>query len=172
MTDDTLTDRLGPFNFATFDRSRRYRYALGRTWDPTKPTCAFVMLNPSTADAFQLDPTIRRCIGFATRWGYGSLLVGNLFALRSTDPAAIYRERDPVGSANDLHLRGIWERSEIVVTAWGNHGSLGDRSTKVMGILGDIRTRHLGLTGSGQPRHPLYMRGDVNPVAYGSASEL
>jgi hypothetical protein len=50
---------------AVFSDDREYRYRLWRTWDVDKPTAAFVMLNPSTADETENDPTIRRCIGFA-----------------------------------------------------------------------------------------------------------
>ncbi len=59
-----------------------YRYALGRIWNPTTPPALFIGLNPSTADARQDDPTIRRCIRFARDWGYGGLLMGNLYAYR------------------------------------------------------------------------------------------
>lgn len=37
------------------------------------------MLNPSRADATDDDPTVRRCLGFASAWGYGSLLIHNLY---------------------------------------------------------------------------------------------
>src|SRR5512133_2959068 len=89
---------------ATFSRDRRYRYSLWREWNRDLSRVAFVMLNPSTADEARLDPTIRRCLGYAHAWGCGSFVVGNLFALRSTDPAALYRADDPVGRANDAAL--------------------------------------------------------------------
>lgn len=72
---------------AVFSDDRVYRYQLRRCWDVTEPIVAFVMLNPSTADAIEDDPTVRRCIGFAKNWGYGALLVGNLFAARTTRPS-------------------------------------------------------------------------------------
>jgi hypothetical protein len=71
---------------AVFDETGSYRYLLGREWEGTGEAVGFIMLNPSTADAMTNDPTIRRCIGFARAWGYGSLWVGNLFAYRSRDP--------------------------------------------------------------------------------------
>ncbi|TMF61888.1 MAG: DUF1643 domain-containing protein, partial [Chloroflexi bacterium] len=67
---------------ATFSADRRYRYRLWRRWDGARPVVAFVMLNPSTADARRDDPTIRRCIGFAKSWGFGGVEVVNLFAYR------------------------------------------------------------------------------------------
>ena len=68
--------------WAEISNDGQYRYLLGRRWDATLPECTFVMLNPSTADAKQDDPTIRRCINFAKSYGCGSLLVGNLYAFR------------------------------------------------------------------------------------------
>jgi len=64
---------------AVFSRDGRYRYALRRVWDDGKPAVLFVGLNPSTADAHRDDATIRRCTRFARDWGFGQLLVGNLF---------------------------------------------------------------------------------------------
>src|SRR5262249_14212908 len=83
----------------------RYRYSLTRRWgDAAEPRALFVMLNPSTADAEQDDPTIRRCIGFAKAWGMGSLEVVNLYALRATDPAALLSAPDPIGPKNDTMI--------------------------------------------------------------------
>ena len=85
--------------------ARVYRYLLTRRWG-TVPAMVWIMLNPSTADAFAEDPTIRRCLIFAHREGCGGLTVVNLFALRSTDPKALTRHPDPVGPANDTFIRG------------------------------------------------------------------
>ena len=46
---------------AVFDRTRRYRYLLTRVWSTTAaPPLVICMVNPSTADAHQADPTIAR----------------------------------------------------------------------------------------------------------------
>lgn len=74
---------------AVFDPTRTYRYRLTRHTGAGIGTLLFVMLNPSTADEYRNDPTVRRCIAFARAWGFGRLCVGNIFAFRSTDPAAV-----------------------------------------------------------------------------------
>lgn len=128
----------------------------------------FIGLNPSTADAETNDPTVRRMIGFARRWGYGRLVVCNIFALRSTDPKALYTHPDPVGSSNDWHLWDEAQRARMVVAAWGNHGAYRERSREVEEMLRACRdaVHVLDLNKSGQPKHPLYVRGDTRPVAW------
>lgn len=158
-----LLERVGDDGFAVFSQSLRYRYILGRHWDASRGTCAFIMLNPSTADENVLDPTVRRCVGFAKSWGYGSLLVGNIFALRSTDPANLYTAHDPVGTRNDEALREIVRLSAETVAAWGVHGALGGRGKKVLDMLGRSNLRSIGLTKDGSPRHPLYARRTAPP---------
>jgi len=73
-----------------------YRYSLTRRWSPG-PLLGWVMLNPSRADALVDDPTIRRCVGFARRWGFAGIVVRNLYALRATDPRELSRHPAPVG---------------------------------------------------------------------------
>ncbi len=89
---------------ADFDGTGAYRYSLWREWDSRRPIVAFVMLNPSTADAAKDDPTIRRCASFARSWGYGSLEVVNLFAYRASEPKRLRQTPDPIGPANDDYL--------------------------------------------------------------------
>ncbi len=133
----------------------KYRYSLCREWHGTDPKVAFIMLNPSTADHERDDPTIRRCMGFARRWGYGGLHVGNLFAWRSPCPEDLYRADDPVGDDNDIILRRLIEASVVTVAAWGTRGHLLQRDVAVMLLLS--RGKALGLTKNGFPRHPLYV---------------
>ena len=145
---------------AKLDDSGRYRYTLGREWAPG-PHVLWVMLNPSTADADQDDPTIRRCIAFSRAWGYGSLVVVNLFALRSTKPIALYHSSDRVGPDNDVHIADAATTAALVVCAWGNHGALQGRAVDVRRLL--PRPHYLRLTGKGQPEHPLYLPGSLRP---------
>lgn len=84
-------------NTCTFSPCRTYRYSLVHEWDRDLPRVAFIMLNPSTADENALDPTLRRCLGFARSWGYGSFEIGNVFAFRATDPKAMKAAADPFG---------------------------------------------------------------------------
>lgn len=139
---------------AEISACRRYRYALWRKW-AAGPQVLFLMLNPSIADGSVDDPTIRRCIGFARSWGFGSLAVGNLFAVRTPDPIVMKRSSSPVGPENDARLRELQDSASLVVAAWGNDGAFRGRSDAVRGFL---RAPHvLGLTRLGQPRHPLYV---------------
>ena len=139
---------------AGFSRCGRYRYWLRREWDSTLPQCAFIGLNPSTADAQTDDPTLRRCMGFAKKWEYGSLLLVNLFSLRATDPAILCTVSDPVGPATNRWLRRAGAESQLLVAAWGNGGRLFDRATSVARLIHNVQC--LGVTAKGMPRHPLY----------------
>ena len=150
---------------AVFSRDGRYRYRLWRRWKRSLPVVAFVMLNPSTADAQRDDPTIRRCIGFARRWGYGGIEVVNLFALRATQPRALQLAADPVGPRNAEHLARAARRAAAVVAAWGADPAVGVRGAEIERRL-SRRLRCLGVTRSGAPRHPLYARGAANLVGF------
>ena len=150
---------------ASFDASRRWRYRLSRVWDPDGARLAVVMLNPSTADAAVLDPTVRRCVGYARAWGFGALEVVNLFAWRSTDPRALARVADPVGPENDGAILAAAWCAELVVAAWGVHGRLGGRGRRVARTLAaaGVELAALATTGAGEPRHPLYLAGSLLP---------
>lgn len=134
-----------------------YRYWLQRLWDETRPPCAFIMLNPSTADATVDDATIKRVVGFSRTWGFGGVNVYNLFALRATDPNELLKHPDPVGPDNDAYLAQI-PRTAVIIAAWGNGGSFKRRDLAVRRMfLG--RLSRLGATNKGQPPHPLYQPG-------------
>lgn len=140
-----------------------YRYFLTRAWPFGKDRVTFVMLNPSTADERQDDPTIRRCISFAMQWGYQALTIVNLFALRATDPVRLYGHPDPVGPENDRWIREAAEDSARVVCAWGVHGALRDRGRHVLVLLEAIDRNVVwcfGKTKAAAPRHPLYLPGN------------
>jgi len=146
-----------------------YRYSLTRDWTASGRRAVFIMLNPSTADATQDDPTIRRCIRFAQRFGCDGLRVVNLYGLRSTDPAALWEHPDPVGPDNDAYIEhALWSAETTdapVIAAWGANARQ-DRIDQVLGLHGMLSCQALGLTKTGQPRHPLYLRRDAELVQW------
>lgn len=151
---------------AKLSDDRTYRYRLWRTWDTSKPTLAWVMLNPSTADETEDDPTIRRCIGFAKDWGFGGIEVVNLFALRATDPDELREHAKPVGPRNDEVLHTVADEAENVVCAWGANGGLMDRGQTVAGMI-DTELHALDTTKDGHPVHPLYQPADADLEVFG-----
>lgn len=149
---------------AQLSDDRVYRYALTRMWDLGRPMCVIVGLNPSTADEDALDPTLRRCIRFAHREGYGGLWMGNLFAYRATDPKDMKAQADlAVGPENDRWLRdmAMWAGFGNAIAAWGAHGGWLGRDEEVKRLLGDYRLRCFGRTKAGHPKHPLYLPSDT-----------
>ena len=143
-----------------------YRYLLWRELREERAggTILWVMLNPSTADGSEDDPTIRRCLGFAESWGYGAVEVVNLFAARATDPRDLDRFEDPVGPRNDAYLTAAARRASRIVCAWGAHRGTEPERRAVEVTNRIVEIDHLwclGLTASGQPRHPLYLSADT-----------
>lgn len=153
-----------PLNGAVISPCSLYRYILTRTWDPSLTPLVFCMLNPSTADAFQNDPTIRKCIGFARRMGHGGIVVVNLFAYRSTNPDVLNDppvDVDMIGPDNDAwikHAFGLGSREPVL--AWGSfaHGAVPVRVQRVVELAHQMAatTYAIGVNEkSNTPRHPL-----------------
>lgn len=151
---------------AIFSPCRTYRYALWRSWGGATGYAMFVGLNPSTADETQDDPTIRRCIAFAKAWGYGGLLMTNLFAYRATDPRVMKAAPDPVGPENDKVLRAMARGAGVIVAAWGANGTHRGRDATVRELLPALHC--LALTKDGHPGHPLYLKKTLTPVLWES----
>lgn len=161
VTDLDETGKFGKAG-AVFDEARTYRYRLWRTWDPSLPRMMFCMLNPSTADAFVLDPTVRRCVGFAQREGCGTLEVVNAFALRSTDPKALRGHPDPIGPHSNEQIVLAAKECDLHVAAWGAHAVFLGRGDQVRSLFRDLNIplAYLRLTKDGHPGHPLYIAAD------------
>ena len=162
---------------ARFSPDRKYRYLLTRQVGfGDRGAVTFIMLNPSTADETHDDPTIRRCISFTNSWSYGWLHVVNLSPLRATDPKELIDagpEPDDIWEENILTIRETASISELVIVAWGVHGNAEGRADKVVDEVVwkpsrvDLVDLHcLGTTEDGQPRHPLYVKGDTQPQLY------
>jgi len=151
-------DFLSAGNGAIFSPCRTYRYALTRQWDNSLPYVLFIGLNPSTANEMDDDPTIRRCKRFAADWGYGSVCMANLFALRSTAPKNMLKHDAPIGVDNDVWLQDLAREAEVIVCAWGARGGHQRRDKIVIDLLSSHKLTCLGVTKKGKPRHPLYIK--------------
>lgn len=149
---------------AVLSDDERYRYLLTRTWAPALPVLGWVALNPSKADHLVDDPSVARMISFSQAFGYGGLILGNVFGLRSTDPAALVGHPYPIGPDNDEHLLAAMAGLDVVC-AWGASVPVywRHRPTAVAELLRQhgARLHHLGLTKDHHPRHPLYLRADT-----------
>jgi len=146
-------------NGAVLSPCARYRYRLWRTLPSGKDSATFIMLNPSTADASANDPTIRKCLGFAERWGVGKIEVVNLFAFRATDPRELLGPHPIQGPDNNRYIDEAMCESSTVVFAWGAiHKAHESRAYEVINMVANrFRPKCLGLTKQGQPRHPLML---------------
>jgi hypothetical protein len=163
-----MRHEIGAFGTAAFSECMRYRYSLTVAWDSSKPQMMFIGLNPSTATHEKKDPTLGRVVGFAKQWGFGGVVMTNIFAWRDTDPFAMMDVDEPVGLENDEVLVGCAKSVAFIVAGWGVHGSHRGRGDQVRVMLEERGglLHHLGLTKHGYPRHPLYLRDDSKPQAW------
>lgn len=159
-----------------------YRYWLEREWEKGKTALVTVMLNPSTADADREDPTLLALIHFARSWGYGGLVVVNLYAWRSPSPAEMMREPARMGPDNRRRLNEAMLMAAVhggaALAAWGNDGNFEgeadwftNRATNEFGI----NLLCLGTTQSNAPKHPLargqhFIPRDQEPKIWRSAA--
>lgn len=153
---------------AIFSDCGNYRYVLWRKLGPGNRVCTFVGLNSSIAGAVDNDPTIRRCIAFAKRWGYDKVVMINLFGLCATDPTVMTSHQNPVGDMNDFWITEVAKVSEQIVFAWGNTGQHMNRNKIVEKMLSSQKLACLGKNKSGSPKHPLYVAGDRKLIDFAS----
>jgi len=158
---------------AVFSDCRKYRYDLCRVWDGDKPLFLIIMLNPSTADALKDDPTTRKCLHYARKYGCGRYTAVNLFSFRSHMPKVMKKATDPIGAHNDYHLlkwidMSIGIPDSIVVVAWGNDGSHLNRDTEVMSLikLHGITPLCFRTNQNGTPKHPTYLANNLDLIPY------
>jgi hypothetical protein len=154
---------------AIFSDDHKHRYVLTRIWDESKPLCCFVMLNPSIADDKIDDPTIRRCITFATNWRYGGFYIINIYSYITSNPKNIIEDEKSKHDNICFH-RDIMNMKNIrlFVFAWG----INKIDKEVVNILINY-LKYCGLqpycikqNKNGSPAHPLYLKSDLKPILY------
>ena len=149
---------------AVFSPCRKYRYSLTRSWNSAEGYVLFIGLNPSIADEIIDDPTLIRCINFAKDWGYGGLIMVNLFAYMSTHPTDLKKAKLPIGKNNNKHILKNHQKSQLTIAAWGNDGHFLKRDKEVLKIINNPMC--LNINKSGQPAHPLYQKKDQELINF------
>lgn len=149
----------------SFSEDRLKRYILTRG---LPPHVCFVMLNPSRADEETDDPTVRKCLRFAKRWGYGGIVVVNLIPVIATDPYSLPLWRGRYQD-NASYIRKALETPTIVL-AWGSVPTAVRRGVALQEhilhfreIAGERPLFCIGLTKRGDPRHPSRARYTESP---------
>jgi hypothetical protein len=160
----------------------KYRYRLSRQWNNFLPSIIWLMLNPSTADAYTDDHTISKCIGFAKEWGFGGIEVINLWAFRSTDPKNLLIESEPFGPYNWNHIDGCCSQYDDLVVAWGcehvikKMSKIGQKATDIVEQIAikhlHLRISCLGKSPGGNPYHPLMLPYSTPRIQYGALDWL
>ena len=147
---------------AIFSKDLKCRYVLKRIWDPSLPAVLWCMLNPSTADEQELDPTLTRCFGFSQKWGAGAMTIVNIIPYRATKPIDLW-ELSPEDLARwqKTNQRAIAEACKdkthkIRVAGWGCH-PISKRQDLTSLLPVGVSWECLGTTADGSPRHPLYL---------------
>ncbi|WP_084398329.1 DUF1643 domain-containing protein [Henriciella aquimarina] len=169
-----MTEKTDIRRVATLSDCGNYRYRLGRimrepmpvesmalAWYTPPRVMAFVMLNPSTADAYEDDPTIRRCVGFARRDDYDEICVMNLFAGRATKPSDLFKMDDPEGPDNREHWQALKKSSATIICAWGADRRAIPQAEKFIAFMEGRDLHCLGMSKDGHPRHPLYLKSET-----------
>ena len=147
---------------AVVSKCSKYRYSLSREWNKDKEKVLFIMLNPSKADDKIDDPTVKRCICFAKNWGFGGLMIGNLFAYRTTYPKELFKTKNPVGKDNLKFLERMIKSSNLTICAWGNKQGLPPKYLRELTDLYYLKILSDGKT----PGHPLRLKKDIKPKKF------
>lgn len=144
---------------AVISQCGNYRYSLTRIWDEGLSICNFIMLNPSTANAQTDDPTIRKVVAYAKKWGFGGIMVTNLFAIRSSNRSRILYTADPIGPENDNYISTTARSYDPVICAWGTYGCYKNRSKVVINMLQNVGVKlyKIELCKNGEPGHLLFL---------------
>lgn len=152
-----------------------YRYRLER--ECTMPfegskVIAYFGINPSTADAVEDDPTVKKWRGFTLLNGGHRFIVGNVFAYRATDVNELSRVCDPLGADNLETLQGIIADADILVPCWGKLSKVPIRLHQHFPVMWDLfrasgkPVLNLGLNVDGSPKHPARLAYSTPLVAH------
>jgi hypothetical protein len=108
---------------AIFSEDGTRRYRLTRSFElplgqKSRGNLGWAMLNPSKAGKVDDDPTIRKCVGFAKRWGFSEITVVNLIPIVCTDPYNL-PPWNGLFMDNEPYVQVALAQCDLFIVAWG-----------------------------------------------------
>ena len=146
----------------------KYRYELHREWDKDKKKVLFIMLNPSTACGVSDDLTTIRCMNFGKKWGYGGIMIGNIYPFRAKRPRDLRKWLNDTTvfvygayRTNKAHVQEMAQKADMIICAWGGNHPGTPRWINDLGNLHFLELCKDRVT----PKHPLgNLSKDLEPV--------
>ena len=166
---------------AVFSKDKRFRFLLWRIWDESKPLLHWCMLNPSSADQNESDPTLTKCCSFAKKWKMGGVILTNLFPAIATYPVELLKMDDRRGPmaymeggidgpdyVNKKYLLFAAQNSDLTIVGWGNNVQRLNCLRVIeetVYVLNKVRpVKCIRKTKMGHPSHPLYIPLTAEPI--------
>ena len=144
---------------AVFNDDQSKRYLLEKVWDDSKPRLAVIMLTPSEASGIVLDSTTLLVLNNASRLGYGSVSILNLFARVNDFNLTQAEEQD---EENLRYIKEEASKADTVVYAAGvgkkSNKKFQKRESQVMEVLRGVEDKLYCIgnaSGNAKMQHPL-----------------
>lgn len=152
---------------AIFSLDNKERYFLSREFKKEGRNISFLMLNPSTADAGKLDPTVTRCMEYGKNWGFDRVCIVNIYPIIGSDPMILIKKKGD-RELNRLFIEYSLKFSEKIICAWGSHREVNFEKENLSDILfnNNKKLYSLGYNYDGNPKHPLYLKSNLEPIKY------
>ena len=144
---------------AEFSENGKKRYLLTKTWDEKKTHLAIIMSSPSEASGVALDNTTMLVLNNASRLGYGTVSIVNLFSTIGNLKECFAEDSD---KENLKYIDSTAKNADVIVYASGvgkaTNKAFIKRQTQVLEILKPYENKLRCLSdkeGNARFQHPL-----------------
>lgn len=120
-----------------------------------KGACAVIGICPQERVEGKTDKGIENCIAYASRNGYSSVILVNLYSALNCDPNEIGKITDSNGNENDAWLLKAAEDSDFIIGAWGDFPRIKNRVYSVLKTLDSFDIYAIQTNRNGSPSHPM-----------------
>lgn len=145
---------MGEMTRVKLSKNGKYRYYYRNIWDKDLPVVMFICLRPQNKEG-KREYVIDSLIQYCQQIDYGGFYLCNLFAYITEKDHELTVVKDPVGKDNDMWIKKIAKRADMVIFAWGVNGKIQKRSKEVENMFSTSWA--LDIAPEGYPRYPLFI---------------